>query len=264
MIPADWSLEPLENLVDYNSGRTPARANPTYWDGDGPNVPWVAISDMENYGTITKTREAITRKAFDEVFRQRIVRAGSLLMSFKLTIGRVSTLGIDACHNEAIISIHPKPSVDQRYLGYFLSQVDYDGHQDRQIKGNTLNQDKIDKIPIAIPPKHEQLSIADVFDAVRKAISLEAEAVEVAGALKRAAMATLFARGLKGEAQKETEIGLVPRSWDVVSLGSLGRIGSGTTPDRTNPNLWHDGSIPWVTSGRMYEREINVSISAEI
>jgi type I restriction enzyme, S subunit len=180
-------------------------------------------------------------------------------MSFKLTIGRVSTLGIDACHNEAIISIYPKPCVDQRYLGYFLSQVDYDDHQDRQIKGNTLNQDKINKIPIPIPPKHEQLSIADVLDAVRKAISLEVEAVEVAGALKRAAMATLFTRGLKGEAQKETEIGLVPQSWDVISLGSLGRIGSGTTPDRTNPNYWRDGSIPWVTSGRMYEREINGS-----
>lgn len=77
--------------------------------------------------------------------------------------------------------------------------------------------------------------------------------------LKRAAMAKLFTCGLKGEVQKETDIGPVPESWDVATLGSLGRIGSGTTPDRKNSNFWRGGSIPWVTSGRMYEREINGS-----
>ncbi len=258
MIPAEWTVEPLSKLVDYDSGRTPARANATYWEGADAEVPWVAISDMENYGIISKTREMITRRAFDDVFRRRIVRAGTLLMSFKLTIGRVSTLGIDACHNEAIISIRPKTQVDQRYLGYFLSQFDYDDLQDRQIKGNTLNQDKIDRIPVILPPKQEQCDIADVLDRVRQAIMLETKATEVSSALKRAAMRALFTKGLRGEAQKDTEIGMVPESWKVVALGELGRLGSGTTPDRKQSAYW-SGSIPWITSGRMYEREITGS-----
>lgn len=256
MIPAEWTIEPLVKLVDYDSGRTPARANPTYWEGDDVEVPWVAISDMKNYGTISTTREMITRRAFDDVFRRRIVRAGTLIMSFKLTIGRVSTLGIDACHNEAIISIRPKARVDQRYLGYFLSQVDYDDLQDRQIKGNTLNQDKIDRIPVILPPKQEQCAIADVLDRVRQAITLETKATEVASSLKRTAMRDLFTRGFRGQAQKVSNIGPVPESWDVIPLGSLGRVGNGSTPKKTIPEYWNGGRYPWLTSAKVYDREI--------
>ena len=177
-------------------------------------------------------------------------------MSFKLTIGRISTLGFDACHNEAIISIHPKQIIDQRYLGYFLSQVDYDDHQDRQIKGNTLNQDKINRIPVTLPPRAEQSAIADVLDRARYAIALEIRAEEVASALKRVAVRELFTRGLRSEAQKETEIGLIPESWEVVPLGSLGRVGNGSTPKKTVPGYWTGATYPWLTSAKVYDREI--------
>lgn len=246
MIPADWTIEPLGELVEYDSGRTPARANPVYWEGDDATVPWVAISDMENYGTISKTREMITRRALDDIFRQKMVPSGTLLMSFKLTIGRIATLGIDACHNEAIISVRPKARLEQRYLGYFLSQFDYDDLQDRQIKGNTLNRDKIDRLPVVLPPRQEQCDIADVLDRVRQAITLEAKAAEVASSLKRAAMQHLFTKGLRGEAQKETSIGPLPESWDVVPLGQHYSAVSGGTPSRDNPSFWQGGTIPWV------------------
>jgi type I restriction enzyme, S subunit len=256
MIPAGWTTDLLANLVDYSAGRTPARANVAFWDGDGQKVPWVAISDMENYGTVAKTKEGITSRAFDDVFRRRIVPAGTLIMSFKLTIGRVSTLGVDACHNEAIISIKPKRAIEQRYLGYFLSQVDFDDLQDRQIKGNTLNQDKIDRININFPSKNEQFQIADVLDQARRAIELETKSLEAASALKRATMREVFTRGLRGEAQKETEIGLIPESWDVVSLGSLGKIGNGSTPKKDRLAYWTGGTYPWLTSSKVYDRQI--------
>jgi type I restriction enzyme S subunit len=72
-------------------------------------------------------------------------------------------------------------------------------------------------------------------------------------------MRELFRNGLNREALKESEIGPIPETWSLVNLASLGRVGSGTTPDRTRSEYWRDGSIPWITSGRMYEREINGS-----
>ncbi len=128
-LPEGWAEQPFSQVARYATGRTPARANPTYWKIRTKQVPWVAISDMEEYGSITKTKESISEEAFLDVFRGRVVPAGTLLMSFKLTIGRVATLGIPACHNEAIISIYPHDGVDGRYLGYFLSQVDYSDHR---------------------------------------------------------------------------------------------------------------------------------------
>ncbi|HFF3758471.1 TPA: restriction endonuclease subunit S [Stenotrophomonas maltophilia] len=253
-LPEGWTIEPFSQVARYTTGRTPARANPAYWAKGERQVPWVAISDMEQYGIITETAESVSALAFEHVFRERIVPAGTLLMSFKLTIGRVATLGIPACHNEAIISIFPREGVDQRYLGYFLSQVDYADHQDRQIKGNTLNQSKIDQIQVVLPPSNEQSRIADVLDKCRLGINTERAAEKTAEELKRAAMRELFTRGLRGEPQKDTEIGLMPESWSPRTILDLCEIWSGGTPRKSVTEYWK-GDIPWV-SGKDLKRPV--------
>ncbi len=251
-LPEGWTVEPFSQVASYTTGRTPARANPAYWAKGERQVPWVAISDMEQYGIITETAESVSELAFENVFRERIVPAGTLIMSFKLTIGRVATLGIPACHNEAIISIYPREGVDQRYLGYFLSQVDYTDHQDRQIKGNTLNQSKIDQIQVVLPPSNEQSRIADVLDKCRLGINIERTAEKTAEELKRACMRELFTRGLRGEPQKETEIGPMPESWSPRTILELCEIWSGGTPRKSVTEYW-SGDIPWV-SGKDLKR----------
>ena len=54
-LPDNWTVEPFSQVARYASGRTPARAKPAYWAKDPNEVPWVAISDMEDYGHITET-----------------------------------------------------------------------------------------------------------------------------------------------------------------------------------------------------------------
>ena len=173
MIPEGWATKPFADVADFSAGRTPARATAEYWMGADDGVPWVSISDMTEFGVISHPKERITDAAFDQVFGGKVVPAGTLLMSFKLTIGRVATLGVDACHNEAIISIFPREGVDQRYLGYFLAQVDYEALQDRQVKGNTLNRDKINRIQVLLPPTKEQSHIADALDLVLRSIGIQ-------------------------------------------------------------------------------------------
>ena len=221
MIPEGWTTKRFADVADYKAGRTPARATSEYWTESDDGIPWVTISDMAEFGIITRSKQRVTNAAFEAIFGRKTVPSGTLLMSFKLTIGRTATLGIDACHNEAIISIFPREGIDQRYLGYFLAQVDYAALQDRQIKGNTLNREKIDRIQVLLPPITEQRSIADVLDFVKYSVRLQELALTTAQELKRAAMRTLFTHGLRGEAQKETEIGLVPESWEVVSFESV-------------------------------------------
>ena len=246
MYPETWDTKTLSEIVDYKSGRTPSRSNKEFWQKTSSNIPWVAISDMEQYGTITKTNESISLQAFGTVFKERIVPAGTLLMSFKLTIGRISTLAVPACHNEAIISIYPQPNIDQRYLGYFLSQLDFNNLQDRQVKGNTLNQEKIDRILIAVPPFEEQKEIASILDLVRSSIETQIKAISVTQELKRATMQKLFTQGLRREVQIQTEIGLLPESWNVEQLGQNYNVASGGTPSRSISSYWIKGTIPWV------------------
>lgn len=249
MTPEGWTRKRLADVASYRAGRTPARATAAYWVDAGDGMPWVAISDMTEFGVITTTKEKITQQAFESVFGRRAVSAGTLLMSFKLTIGRVATLGVDACHNEAIIAIYPKPGVDQRFLGYFLSRVDYEALQDRQIKGNTLNQEKIDRIEIWLPPLAEQIQIADMIDLVRRAICIQDSATKVALELKQTTMQVLFTKGLRGKPQKESAYGLMPEGWKVVPIADLGTIVTGNTPPTSDKTNYVGGDIPFIAPG---------------
>lgn len=233
MIPDGWRVETLENVADYSTGRTPSRDNPKYWEESDAAVPWVSISDMKPFATVRSTRERISASAFHEVFRARCAPAGTLLMSFKLTIGRVATLGMDACHNEAIIALRPKSGIDQRFLGYFLSQIDYEDLQDRQIKGNTLNQEKIDRLSISLPPVAEQVTISDALDLARSALDCESRVEAATRQLKAAALRELFTRGLRRGPQRESDFGAVPDAWRMVALDRCAAVQTGVAKGRT-------------------------------
>lgn len=168
-----WPQRPLAELVRIETGRTPSRAKMEYWKGaEGSGVPWVTISDMTPHGLIRSTDETVTQQALKEVFRGRVVKRGTLLMSFKLTIGRTATLDVDACHNEAIVAIYPGSDIDQKYLEYYLSQVDYRRYQDRAVKGNTLNLEKIARIEVIVPPLPVQRRIAETLAELHRALEL--------------------------------------------------------------------------------------------
>ena len=198
-LPTTWTTEQFADVADYAIGRTPARANSSYWEDDGANVAWVAISDMKPHGLVRQTKESISGRAFREVFGGRAAPAGTLLMSFKLTIGRVAVLGIPACHNEAIMSIYPRAGVNRRYLGYYLSSLNYADYHDRQIKGNTLNKAKIDRLPIVLPPEPEQEAIADVLDLIVRASGTAARLVALTDSLRVSAMSELMSGRLRTE-----------------------------------------------------------------
>jgi type I restriction enzyme S subunit len=142
-------------------------------------------------------------------------------MSFKLSIGRTAVLGLDAYHNEAIISITPNEGVERDFLRFYLPAINYSQVQDRAIKGNTLNKAKIDALPIALPPPGEQRVIASVLAKIQRAVEVEDRRIAALKELKAATMAKVFREGLRGEALKATEIGELPGSWDVVELGSV-------------------------------------------
>ncbi|HLF96810.1 MAG TPA: restriction endonuclease subunit S [Methylococcaceae bacterium] len=102
-----------------------------------------------------------------------------------------------------------------------------------------------------VPGKNEQRQIARVLATVQRAIEQQQAIIATTRELKRSLMHKLFTEGLRGEAQKPTEIGLVPESWEVMRLGEVAALKSGGTPSRTNEAYWKDGTIPWVKTGEV-------------
>jgi type I restriction enzyme S subunit len=161
----EWRIDKLGEVCDIAIGGTPSRAVSDYWasrNGDG--IPWVSIADMQS-PIISNTRESITNLGARHS-NGSLLESGTLLLSFKLTIGRISFAGVPLRTNEAIAALR-RPKLDERFLYHGLHFWDLLGEVDQAIKGATLNKQKLKEIPIHYPDdKSAQRAIAGVLDAV--------------------------------------------------------------------------------------------------
>ena len=155
----DGTVSPILSIVRMTIGKTPPRGEQSYWSNG--IYPWVSISDMSQGGIISETKEKVSEYAANNVF-SAISPKGSLLMSFKLTVGRTSILGMDAFHNEAIITIYPYMSNDniiKMFLFKLLPILSTNGDSKDAIKGKTLNSKSLANLLIPLPPIAEQQRI---------------------------------------------------------------------------------------------------------
>ena len=168
-LPYNWCWCRFSNIVSMTIGKTPARGEQTYWINGKYN--WVSISDMVDGGRISTTKEKVSNLAVKEIFSAPISEKGSLLMSFKLSIGKTSILDIDAYHNEAIITIRPvidKEYAMRNYLFKVLPLIANLGESKDAIKGKTLNSKSLANLLIPLPPLQEQQRIIERINLLSK------------------------------------------------------------------------------------------------
>ena len=168
-VPCNWCWCRFSNIVSMTIGKTPARGEQKYWING--KYSWVSISDMIDGGTISITKEKVSDLAVKEIFSAPISEKGSLLMSFKLSIGKTSILDIDAYHNEAIITIRPvidKEYAMRNYLFKVLPLIANLGVAKDAIKGKTLNSKSLSNLLIPLPPLQEQQRIIEQMNILSK------------------------------------------------------------------------------------------------
>ena len=152
------------------------------------------------------------------------------------------------CTTELLV-LRPRSDTDERFLSTVLHSP---GFLEYAVAGTTGVQHPrtswahIREFEIPAFSIDEQREIADLLWLVHEGVSASEKLIEASQALKRAAMHTLFTRGLRGEAQKEAEIGMVPESWGVEAIRDHFHVLSGGTPSRRFPEYWTNGQIPWV------------------
>jgi type I restriction enzyme S subunit len=116
-----------------------------------------------------------------------------------------------------------------------------------------LPKDVLAEWPVPIPPMEEQRAIAGLLEDIQSAVRIQSAIARMTGGLKAATMTKLLREGLRGKPLKESAVGPIPESWDVVRLGTLAKVGNGSTPSRTNEAYWQDGVFPWITSTKVHE-----------
>lgn len=215
--PPEWTIETIGSLAKtLSAGGTPSRANPAFWNGTNP---FVLIEDITGCGLyLDSTRGTISDEGLT-ASSAWLVPAGAVLVSMYATIGATTVTRIVAATNQAIAAIIPREGVQAEFLAFSIRHY-RDALSARNVQSTQKNINKgiLESFEIPVPPLDEQRKIAAVLGKVQAAVAVEGDLVRVARELKQAALRQLFTRGLRHEPQKQTAIGPVPESWDVVPV----------------------------------------------
>lgn len=158
-----WETAQLGDLCVIQIGKTPSRSERKYWEGG--SHPWVSISDITRNLNIHATKEHITDRAVREA-GCKLIEPKTLLMSFKLSIGKLAFAQIPLFTNEAVAALKPKQAseLDSKYLFRALEHIDFNDAGNRAAMGRTLNRRSLGEITIPLPPLDEQRRITAILD----------------------------------------------------------------------------------------------------
>lgn len=226
-----WEKGTLGELCSIEIGGTPSRNNSDFWDSaKETGNRWVSIKDL-NKRTVCETAEQIT----DLGVRNSNVKLqpkGAVLLSFKLSIGRVAFAGCDLYTNEAIAGLRSE-ELTPEFLFYGLQKWDLLQNVDQAIKGATLNKDKLKKIAFEYPEARiEQAKIAEVLSMLDRAIEQTEALIAKQQRIKTGLMQDLLTKGIdehgniRSEAThafKDSPLGRIPVEWDVQRLGEISK-----------------------------------------
>ena len=223
-----WEIKKLGEVFDLQMGKTPSRDNGDYWGGD--NV-WVAISDLQDK-YIGESKEHITDKALTET-KIKKVKAGTTIMSFKLSVGRAAITTQDLYTNEAIMAFNLNEGYDliADYIYYYLKGYKWQG-ANKAVMGLTLNKASISQNHIAIPPREEQERIVAELDCLSGVIEKKREQLRELDALAQSIFYQIFGDPITNE-----------KGWEVKKLGEIATSQIGITYKPENVSDNDEGTI---------------------
>ncbi|HIF5593279.1 TPA: restriction endonuclease subunit S [Vibrio parahaemolyticus] len=231
---SDWYETRLGDIADICIGGTPSRAEASYWASTGEEgFPWVSISDLKGR-VVSNTAESITALGARNS-NVKLVPCGTIMMSFKLSLGRIAFAGRDIYTNEAIASFEvDTDKIDKTFLFYQLPEVVKLAITDTAIKGATLNKAKLNELVIPHPELVVQSKIAEILSTIDNQIDATQALIDKYTAIKQGMMADLFSRGIDPETKAlrptfeeapelyhKTPLGMLPKGWETKSLDSV-------------------------------------------
>ncbi len=224
----------LGDVFDLQMGKTPSRNNSDYWGGENK---WVSISDLsacDKY--IFNTKECISDKAVQESGIKK-VPANTVLMSFKLSIGKVAITASELYTNEAIMAFidKGKNQFNKDYLYYLFNGIDWTEGSNKAVKGLTLNKATLTQKYIYLPTLQIQSQVVKKLDRLSDLIEKRKQQLEKLDLLVKSKFNKMFAN------QKTTKI----------KIGDIFSTTSGGTPDKSHAEYYENGNIPWLTSGEV-------------
>ena len=189
----------LSDLFDLQMGKTPSRNNPNYWNSK--DYLWVSISDMSGYDKyVSSTKEYISERAVKES-GIKTIPANTVIMSFKLSIGKTAITTESIFSNEAIMAFIDKKTtaIDPEYIFYLFSGKDWDEGSNKAVMGKTLNKATLSNTEVDIPSLDIQKERVDKLNKISTLIADKKQQLNQLDELVKARFVEMFGDPSKGD-----------------------------------------------------------------
>jgi type I restriction enzyme S subunit len=246
-----WQTEQLGRLAQVKGGKRLPNGEKLL--SETTPFPYIRVCDFNAY-SVDLTDIHYLAPAIQKKISRYIINKEDIFISIAGTIGVVGTIpesldGANLTENAARVVLQPDGCLDRDFLKYCLAsptiQNDIASRRSKNAQPK-LALAQIKALEIPLPPLPEQKKIAHILSTVQRAIEMQERIIQTTTELKKALMHKLFTEGIRHEPQKQTDIGPIPESWEVVRLSDVCRFQSGGTPSKQNPEFWQ-GTIPWVS-----------------
>lgn len=237
-VPEHWEVTRTKHVIQFTTGWTPPTGNSSAYEGE--NL-WANISDLAPE-IIHDTAKRISDEAV-EISSIKPSPKGSLLFSFKLSIGQVSFVGRDMFTNEAIATFLPSASLNLRFAYYAFPKFLVQNASENIYGARLLNQELIRSATFPLPTLAEQTAIAQFLDAetakIDALIEEQRRLIELLKEKRQAVISHAVTKGLDPNVPLKDSgiewLGQVPKHWEVKPLKRLIRlIESGTSVNATD------------------------------
>lgn len=236
-----WNSGTFADIFDLQMGKTPSRDNPSFWGGD--NI-WVSIADMNCGKFIYDTKEHISDLAVSQS-GIHLVKKNTVIMSFKLSIGKTAIATKDLYTNEAIMSFNIKDGFNilPTYIYYYLKGYKWQG-MNKAVMGMTLNKKTISNNIFSYPTIPLQQHIVEELDLLSSIIEKKKAQLKELDNLAQSLFYEMFGDPITNE-----------NGWEVKKIGEIAESKIGVTYKPTDVN---DNGIIVLRSSNIQNSEIDL------
>lgn len=240
-------IDVLETLIDYR-GKTPRKTT--------LGIPLITAKIIKN-GRIETPSEFISVDDYDSWMVRGFPKVGDVVLTTEAPLGEVAQLNDDnIALAQRVVTLRGKSGIlDNTYLKYFfLSRVGQQRLKARET-GTTvtgIKQSELKEVLVDVPPYEVQVKIASILSSLDDKIEVNRRINENLEQQAQALFKSWFVdfEPFKNGEFVESELGMIPKGWRVVSLGEVCKCLLGGTPSRNNKDYWN-GNIPWINSGEV-------------
>ena len=266
-MPARWGVTPIRLAARLESGHTPSRSKPEYWEDC--EVPWFTLGDVWQIrdgltNVVTETKEKVSKLGLANS-AARLLPKGTVILSRTASVGFSAIMGIDMATTQDFANWVCGPTLNPKYLLYVFRAMG--GEFERLRMGsthNTIYMPDIRSMRCPLPPLDEQKMISSFLDVetskIDGLVSEQRRLIELLKEKRQAVISHAVTKGLNPNAPMKPSgiqwLGDVPQHWEVLELKRLIKPGTSITYGIVQAGPDIEDGIPYIRTSDMSGDEL--------